>query len=135
MLLRQRTLNPRPRRGVVLLSVLVVLVLLSLAAYQYSELMMAARKAADSHTRSTQARHLAESGVWYTAAYLASPDALNGNPYDNPAIFQGVLLQDNENPKLRGRFSVVALLGPDDAPDGGFVVGTTAGYRFGVNDE
>ena len=37
----------RPRRAVVLLAVLIVVVLLSLAAYQYSELMTAEYRAAD----------------------------------------------------------------------------------------
>ncbi len=130
-----------PRRGVVLLSVLVVLVLLTLAAYQYSELMLAEYKAADSYRRSTQARALADSGVHYAAALLSSPDtvsnSLNGNPYDNPQVFQGILVQDHEVPRFRGRFSIVAPLDPDTAdgrPSSG-VVGTTQGYRFGVIDE
>src|SRR5579885_1365908 len=88
MRIAPRHLRPAPRRrGVVLLSVLVVLVLLSLAAYQYSELMVAESRAADSYSRSAQAHGFAESGVWYAAALLSNPDevatTLNGNPYNN----------------------------------------------------
>ena len=39
------SVGPQPRRGIVLLAVLVVIVLLSLAAYQYSDLMLAEYKA------------------------------------------------------------------------------------------
>ena len=46
----------RPRRAVVLLAVLIVVVLLSLAAYQYSDMMLSEYKASDAYTRSTQAR-------------------------------------------------------------------------------
>ncbi|HZT81202.1 MAG TPA: hypothetical protein VFA26_13315 [Gemmataceae bacterium] len=138
MRIAPRHLRPAPRRrGVVLLSVLVVLVLLSLAAYQYSELMVAESRAADSYSRSAQAHGFAESGVWYAAALLSNPDevatTLNGNPYNNPTAFQGVLVQDDANPKRRGRFSIIALADPD--PNTGGVVGTGQGYYFGVNDE
>src|SRR5262249_42861092 len=86
-----------PRRGVVLLLVLVIIVVLTLAAYQFNELMTAEYKAADSAARSVQARTLADSGVYYAAALLSNPDALantlNGNPFQNPAAFQRILVK------------------------------------------
>jgi hypothetical protein len=111
--------------------VLVVIALLTLAAYQYSELMMAEYRAADSYNRSAQARALAASGVHYTAALLSSPDSfttvLNGNPYDNPGVFASVAVGTSDSSRAQGRFSVVAPLSPDDTG--------AQPYRFGVSDE
>jgi len=107
-------------------------VLLTLAAYQYSELMTAEYRAADSARRSAQARSLAESGVYYTAALLSSPDAvtntLNGNPYDNATAFHGLEVP-TAGSRFRGLFSVIALVDPDDTS------GSSQPYRFGVTDE
>jgi DNA uptake protein ComE-like DNA-binding protein/type II secretory pathway pseudopilin PulG len=120
------------RRGFVLLAVLIVLVVLSLAAYQFSEMMLAEYKAADSSRRTAQARALADSGIQYAAALLSSPDAttttLDGNPWNNPQLFQGILVNDSDQPRFRGRFSLVALASPDDIMQG-------QSYYFGVNDE
>ena len=80
------------RQGVVLLAVLVVLVLLSLAAYNYSELMLSEYKASVNYHKNAQARAFADSGVHYAMAMLANPDniatLLNNNPYDNPLVFR-----------------------------------------------
>src|SRR5215831_14186472 len=93
LLSRTRTAVP-PRRGVVLIAVLLVVVLLTLAAYQYSELMMAEYRASVSFMRATQARAFAESGVNYAALLLSDPNLftskLNGNPYDNPDVFRAI---------------------------------------------
>jgi hypothetical protein len=113
------------RRAVVLLAVLVVIVLLSLAAYRYNDWMSAEYRAADSAIKAIQARAVAESGVHYAAALLAGDPSttLNNNPYDNPSMFQ-----DIEVPNSRGgRFSVVAVRSPDD-PD-------STPFRYGVVDE
>ncbi len=121
------------RGGTVLLAVLVVVVLLSLAAYQYSELMTAEYRAADSAVRSAQARTFAVSGVHYIAAALADTNtltgSLNNNWYDNGDAFKGKEVQSGANERLIGRFSLVAPPAIDDAINGG----TTS--RFGVSDE
>jgi type II secretory pathway component PulK len=130
---RRTSYASEKRNGTVLLAVLVVVVVLTLAAYQFSEMMLAEYKAADSHRRLAQARALASSGVHYAAALLSSPDAvtntLNGNPYDNPQYFQGILVKASDNPRNRGRFSIIALASPDDLAAG------AQPYRFGVTDE
>jgi type II secretory pathway component PulK len=121
------------RKGVVLLAVLVIITLLTLAAYEFSELMLAEYRAAESSRRAAQARALADSGVHYAAALLSSSDAFSGtlgsNPYDNTQAFQGILVHDDEQARFRGRFSVVALRDPDDP------AASTQAYRFGVSDE
>jgi type II secretory pathway component PulK len=121
------------RRGVVLIAVLVVVVLLSLAAYQYAELMTSEYKAADGSARATQARALAASGVYYAAAMLSDPDTfsgtLNSNPYDNSSIFQGVAVGTGDNPRQQGRFSVIAPYGPDESAS------DASTFRYGATDE
>lgn len=123
----------RQRAGFVLLAVLIVVVLLTLAAYQFGELMLAEYRAADSHVRAAQARALADSGVHYAAAILSDPNAfsgiLNSNPYSSPAAFQDVLVSPSDQPRRQGRFSVVAPFDPDDPAAG------SQPCRFGVSDE
>src|SRR5262249_41661005 len=91
-------LAPNPRQGVVLPAVLMVIVILSLAAYQYSDMMMAEYRASTNALKAVQARALAESGVHYVAALLSNPDTitnvLNGNLFHNPSAFQDQLVQD-----------------------------------------
>jgi type II secretory pathway component PulK len=121
------------RSGLVLLAVLVVIVILTLAAYQFSQLMTSEAKAADSAVRAAQARSLARSGVNYAAALLSNPDALtntlNGNPYDNPAAFRDIIVQASDQPRFQGRFSIAAPLSGDDPLSG------SNAFRFGVMDE
>lgn len=133
MILHSPTSAAAPRRGVVLLAVLVVVVLLSLAAYQFSELMMAEYKATDSYVRSAQAKAYADSGVHYLAAALSNPNTLaatlNNNPYNNPGAFLGVVVDPGAKPRMRGKFTVLTLLDPDDPNFG------AQGFRPGVSDE
>jgi type II secretory pathway component PulK len=124
--------TPRRRDGFVLIAVLVVITLLALAAYQYSELMTSEYNAVETASRATQARALANSGVHYAAALLSDPNSLagtlNGNPYNSPGAFQDQLVAPSDTPRFQGRFSVVAPLGVDEGQQ-------TPGYRYGVTDE
>src|SRR4051794_9455078 len=82
------------RRGTVLVAVLLVVVILSLAAYQYGDLMTAEYRACEYAHRNAQARALADSGIHYAAALLANPDnvanELGGSPWNNPEKFRDV---------------------------------------------
>src|SRR5689334_17819021 len=89
-MLRHSCRSRHPRCGVVLLSVLVVVVVLSLAAYQYSEWMMAEYRAVDGAQRAAQSEATALSGVHYAAALLTSGNQVLSNPFDNPGAFQGI---------------------------------------------
>src|SRR6185369_16853004 len=115
-------------------SVLVVVVVLTLAAYQYSEMMMGEYKASTSFVRAAQARAAAESGVQYAALLLSDRTAftnnLGGNPYDNRDSFRSVPVAGvgTSGPR-QAFFSVVAPLGPDDSPS------TTVPFRYGCTDE
>lgn len=118
------------REGFVLLAVLIVVVLLSLAAYQFSEYMMSEYRAADGYTRSAQARALADSGVHFAAAVLSNPESfsamLGGNAFDNPEAFYNVAVGTEET--RQGRFTIVA------PPETGGILGGQ-GLRFGLVDE
>src|SRR5436190_626549 len=122
------------REGIVLVAVLVVLVILTLAAYQYSELVTAEHRAAESTARAAQARALADSGIHFAAAVLGNPESfsntLQNNPYSNPSAFQSVVIRQHDNAYLQGRFSLVALPDPDLAARGG-----QASLTYGVTDE
>lgn len=109
------------RRGLVLVVVLIAVTLLSLAAYSFTELMVSERIATDQHGRGVQARMLVDSGLDYAKAFLAydyltREDA--GGTYDNPAMFQGALLIDANDPRDRGRFSFVSPLWESGEPTG-----------------
>lgn len=124
--------STQKRRGVVLLAVLVVLVLLSLAAYQYTDLMIAESASSENYHRVARVRALAESGVHYTAALLSNPEnflsenMLDSNPYDNERMFKGIPIKGADGTEI-GFFSVIAPVDPED-DNGGSV-------RYGVSDE
>ena len=132
--MRHNTNNSSRRspKAVILLAVLVVVVLLTLAAYQYSELVVAEYRAADSYERSGKAKAYAASGVHYVAAIVSNSNTftnmLNGNPYDNPTAFQGIIVA-SDDPSRQGRFSIVSPLGPDDTTTGGNP------FHYGLTDE
>jgi type II secretory pathway component PulK len=132
--MRSKAQHPiQSRKAVILLAVLVVVVLLTLAAYQYVELVTAEYRAADSYTRSGQAKAYAASGVHYVAAIVGNStnftNVLNGNPYDNPGAFQGIVVAPSDQASLQGRFSIVSPLGPDDSAT------TTNPFHYGLTDE
>src|SRR5271166_124628 len=103
------------RRGVVLLAVLIVIVVLSLAAYRYNEYTMGEYRAAYSSIRAAQARAFAESGVWYAAGVLVDPtNNLGGNPWNNQQMFQGIAVPSTAQNAKPGRFTVLGLMSPDD---------------------
>jgi type II secretory pathway component PulK len=125
------TRRHEPRRGVVLVAVLIVVVVLSLAAYRYSDLMLSEARAAESSIRTIQARHLAESGVIYVVASLADTNntTVSSNPYDNSSAFQDVLVPSSDQKAKPGRFSILSIRAPDDIASG------SSAFRMGVIDE
>jgi type II secretory pathway component PulK len=110
------------RTGMVLYAVLIVVVLLSLAAYQYSELMSQEQTAAASSLRQVQARACADSGIHAVAAWLADPDITPDMLYDNETQLGQVPVGDT------GTYSIVAPFPRSEAL-------STRNYRFGLIDE
>ncbi|MFO0967073.1 MAG: type II secretion system protein GspK [Gemmataceae bacterium] len=131
MRLRAQNRANLERRGVVLLAVLVVLVLLSLAAWQYSDLMVAETQASDNYHKSARVKAIADSGVHYAAALLSNPDnlqnVLGGNPFDNQGAFSHIPVPGDDG-KPMGFFTLVAPANDIDENN-------SAAYRNGVMDE
>ena len=117
------------RPGYVLIAVLIVVVVLSLAAYRYSDMMMAEYRASDRITKNVEAKTLADSGIQYAVALLSDEAALTGtlanNPYDNEGVFKDHKLVED----AKGRFSVVSIDYSADTGTGSLP------YKYGVSDE
>jgi hypothetical protein len=118
------------RRGLVLLLVLVVIAMLSLGAYSFTNLMLAHHEAAIVTGRQAQARSLVDSGVTATQLFLAEPPANrldSGGIFDNTERFRGVVVLQDDDPLQRGSFSVIS---PGIDRDGNL-----SGIRYGLEDE
>jgi Type II secretion system (T2SS), protein K len=129
----QRRLHSKPskppRRAMVLVIVLVVIAVLTLASYTFSELMLTEHQATRVVARQAQARALAESGAEMVRIFVQqTSDAISqaGGTYDNATQFQGVVVYDDGTSKGRGRFSVVAPRIEN---------GSVTGVRFGLENE
>ena len=113
----------------VLVIVLVVIAVLTLASYTFSELMLTEHQATRVVARQAQARALAESGAEMVRIFVQqTSDAISqaGGTYDNATQFQGVVVYDDGTSKGRGRFSVVAPRIEN---------GSVTGVRFGLENE
>jgi DNA uptake protein ComE-like DNA-binding protein len=118
------------RRGVVLVIVLIVVAALALAAYAFSDRMLAHSEATQLSGRQIQARMLVASGAAFAQSFLAQ-DATSraeaGGVYDNPGRFQGVTVFDEGEDDSRGQFSIIA-----PAFDS---AGNISGLRAGLENE
>ncbi|MEE3371189.1 MAG: hypothetical protein VX346_17785 [Planctomycetota bacterium] len=131
---RQPILRTR-RRGTVLLTVTVVVMLISLAAFGFATRMQTEHKAALATADQLQARAAARSGVALVAAVLEQPRQFRasfGGLLDNPARFRGQLIDGTKVADRPNRFSIVARPLPDVATTS---LVAEAALRFGVDDE
>lgn len=104
------------RAGSTLLVVLVVVVMLTLGAYTFSELMIVEVEATNIYGRSIQSRELALSGIELAAAYVGDRSDIDGwNSYHNPDQFQNINLLPSDVPRASGYFSIVAPVTKDAA--------------------
>ena len=123
------------RRGTVLLTVTVVVMLISLAAFGFATRMQTEHKAALATADQLQARAAARSGAALVAAVLEQPHQFRadfGGLLDNPARFRGQLLNATNSAERPGRFSIVARPLPDVASTS---LAADTAIRFGVDDE
>jgi type II secretory pathway component PulK len=106
---RASQLRSSSRRGSVLLVVLVVIALLALGAYSFSELMLSESHATGVFGREAQARAAADSGVELAAAVLSLPteEGAYENVVHDPQRFL-VTMKETNNARGRVRFSLVA---------------------------
>lgn len=107
--------------------VLVVVAMLTLGAYTFSEIMVTEVEATAVYGRQANSRAFAESGIEAAAAILGYPESDDDlNTFHNSGRYQGVLMSDSENARGRGYFSIVAPIESDP---------TTSSIRFGLMDE
>jgi len=103
-----------PRRGSILVIVLVVVAMLSLGAYTFSQKMIIESEATGMYARQVQTRAMADSGVELVSALLGdSLDPRDIGLYHDRGQFQGIEVLSHDNPALSGRFSVVAPIEAD----------------------
>jgi DNA uptake protein ComE-like DNA-binding protein len=116
------------RRGSVLLVVLVVIALLALGAYSFSELMVSESHATGVFGREAQARACADSGIDLATAVLGRPsdDGSFENILHDPQHYAGVTLRESTSPRGRARFSLIA---PNESDP------SATTFRFGLIDE
>ncbi|MBB76196.1 MAG: hypothetical protein CMJ75_16940 [Planctomycetaceae bacterium] len=131
---RQPTLRTR-RRGTVLLTVTVVVMLISLAAFGFATRMQTEHKAALATADQLQARAAARSGVALVGAVLEQPRQFRdtfGGLLDNPARFRGQLIEGTDFADRPNRFSIVARPLTDVATRS---LAAESALRFGIDDE
>src|SRR5947208_8917290 len=113
------------RKGIILVAVMIVVAILALAGYQYADLTTAEYKAAANAQKLAQAKAVADSGIHYVLAIVASPDNItsyaNGNLYSNADAFGSVATANG----------VFMLIAPNDPND----PGATGYVRYGLIDE
>ncbi len=114
MLITHNSRN-RHREGYVLIAVLIVIVVLSLVAYRFTDSMTSEYRAGARTAEMAQARAAAVSGIHYTAALLADRESfysiLNGDPSNNASAFSDVLVRsDPNNPNKEARFAIISIV-------------------------
>lgn len=115
------------RRGVVLFIVLIVIVLLALATYGFTELSLAEMESAAQYSREVEARCQAESALEYLAVAFADPAArVDTNLFHNPEYFQNKTIETDSTSEDPPRFTVIAPLLSDPQAQR---------VRYGVMDE
>jgi type II secretory pathway component PulK len=132
--LTQKSLQPHnlqssPRQGVVLILVVVVIALLTLVCFTFSELMLSERKAVVISGRQSQALAAADSGVQMARVFLLNTKDVQdqaGGSYDNSTLFRGALVVNDPSPNARLRCTIVAPLLENGIP---------TGIRFGLENE
>ncbi len=115
------------RSGSVLLIVLVIVSMLTLAAYNYTQTMLTELEATTMYGADIQAREAADSGVEYVATLLANrTDPALENMQHNPSLFMGKTVSPSERLRANSRFTIIAPVEHD-------VRGNA--IRYGLMDE
>ena len=120
----------KDRRGIALVVVLIVIAMLSLGAYTFSDLMIAERNGATLIGKQAQARAAAESGAEMARVFLEQDPLTQsslGGTFDNATSFSNIAVTAADAAGAASRFSVVSA-GVDDS-------GTPVAIRFGLEDE
>jgi type II secretory pathway component PulK len=108
LLRNRKAYSATARAGYAIVAVLIVVVVLSLAAYRFGDYMMGEYRATVRIQQAAEVRALADGGIYYATGILDSPTAftsiLNSNPFDNSSVFTGQSIASGQ-----GEFSLVGL--------------------------
>lgn len=125
--MKRRHNRPSERHGFILAVVTITIVLLSLAAYNYTGTMLTEHEAAMMGGRDVMARTAAESAIEYAATRIMEKDADDTvDLYHDPTGFKGQVLLESSSPRTQLRYSVMT---PDETNTG------AGDIRFGVGTE
>jgi type II secretory pathway component PulK len=114
------------RPAYVLFAVLIVVVVLSLVAYQYNDAMALEYQAAQRAADAAQAKAFAVSGVHYAVGVIADPNSATLDLTNDAGLFSNQTVGDAAGPRGGGRFTLFN------------VVSTSPGVyerRYGLTDE
>jgi len=117
------------REGLVLIIVMIVIVMMSLAGLSFVLTMSTENKAVHLHGDELRIEQVAASGEELLKALCElSPDEREqaGGLFDNPDLFRGVVVVDDESRGHRARFSIVSPRVEEDR---------LTGVRFGAENE
>jgi Type II secretion system (T2SS), protein K len=123
-------LRRKPRQGFFLVLVLIVVVIATMAAYSFTELMLAYDDSAHLAGDLVQARINVESGSEVIRRVLAEPGDARvdmGGVYNNPQLFQAVTVSPGDDGATPSNFTVIAPALDD--------MGMFGGIRFGLQNE
>jgi DNA uptake protein ComE-like DNA-binding protein len=118
------------RRGFFLILTLIVIVLSTMAAYSFTDLMIAYDEAAYLNMDRGQAEMLVESGVEATRLILSKPRSIRnemGGVFSNPNLFQAANVVPGLDAIERGNFTILAPALDE--------TGRFSGLRYGLSNE
>jgi DNA uptake protein ComE-like DNA-binding protein len=114
-------------RGSVLLLVVVVVAMLTLAAYNFAQTMTTELEAASMYTLDVQARCTADSGVDYVATILGNRQSVTAeNLIHNPQLFMGKVVSASPHARANSRFTIISPVEHDSKH---------SAIRYGLMDE
>jgi Tfp pilus assembly protein PilX len=140
------TKQSRGRGGYVLIAILIILVVLTLLAYRFTDAMTAEYRGAARTADMAKLRAAAVSGIYYTAASLADPNTvaqMGGiSPLASPSIFNNqsyfgdqIVYTDPNNPNRSTMFSIVSVVPAPGTSASTTSQGITYQQQYGVTDE
>lgn len=129
----ERVTHPHRRPGYALIAVLIVVVVLSLAAYRYADAMTSEYSVSVRATEAAKAKTAAGSGIHYAMGVLSDLSIFNndlgGDPSDNPSLFANIPLEEDDAELGGTRFSLFHLADTGVAGEGRYLP------RNGIADE
>ena len=124
--LRRETPRSPSRLGSVLLLVVVVVAMLTLAAFNFAQTMTTELEAASMYTLDVQARCTADSGIDFVATLLGGRQMVAENLIHNPSLFMGRVVSASPHLRANSRFTIISPVEHDSKHNA---------VRYGLMDE